>query len=164
MFEIPYEKDQEDPDVAPVWEVTDPEILSFTDSGSSLTVTPLAAGTTKLTCKLHNGREYAIEVQISEISKADLEYAGIWKFRLSEAELTMQAGEITGLGIVLTDPENPYENRVDQGEAFSWYSSDSEVVKVRNGKLTACKAGTAVIVCRGTNKGELACCIVTVEE
>ena len=47
--------------------------------------------------------------------------------------------------------------KVENGKVKAWKSSDSKVVKVKNGKLTALKKGTATVTATLTTGEELTC-------
>ena len=75
---------------------------------------------------------------------------------LSKTELTLTEGEIATLTAVVS-PSNATNKNV------SWHSSDESVATVSNGRVTALKAGSAVITVTAEDGGKTAICQVSVK-
>ena len=75
---------------------------------------------------------------------------------LSKTELTLTEGEIVTLTAVVS-PSNATNKNV------SWHSSDESVATVSNGRVTALKAGSAVITVTAEDGGKTAICQVSVK-
>lgn len=82
-------------------------------------------------------------------------YAESTSVKLDKSSLSMAVGSTQKLTASIL-PGNVLNNTI------SWYSSDTEIVKVIDGKLTAISKGTVVITAKTTN-GKTATCKITVK-
>ncbi|MBQ6497957.1 MAG: Ig-like domain-containing protein [Bacilli bacterium] len=128
------------------WSSADSTIVSVTDAG---VIEALKEGTTTIKARTNKGLEATCTVTVSNI-------VAVTKIRLNKEETTLTVGESETLTATLT-PSNATDKTV------IWTSDHPEIVTVNNGgKITAVKAGTAMIVAEASN-GKKATCFVTVK-
>jgi len=131
-------------DKSVTWESSDPSVVSVTSNGF---IRALGFGTVNIYAKTSNGRSAVCKVTVQPIAVETL--------KLNKTSLTLTEGKSETLSATYT-PSNAEDT------ALTWSSSNTAVAKVTNGKITAVKAGTAVITAKAPN-GVSATCSVTVQ-
>lgn len=109
----------------------------------------LKPGKTTITAKTANGKKATCKVTVKKLIKPT-------SVQLSRTEWQMNVGETYTLTATVL-PTNATVKTV------KWYSSNSSVVKVKNGKLTARKKGTATITVKTANGKKAKCKIKVVK-
>lgn len=127
----------------PVWNSLKPEVATVKDG----IVTAVSAGTATITVKVGNITT-ACTVTVTDVPLEGIE--------INKDDFELPVGESETLSIIY----NP-ENTTDAKDV-TWVSSNSEVVKVENGKVTALKIGTATITARVGNHTDTV--VITVPE
>ena len=127
------------------WTSSDTSVAMVADGK----VTALKAGTTTITVTTEDGGKTAIcsitvNAKVSSIS-------------LDKTQVSLTEGDTTTL-IATINPSNATNKNV------GWSSSNTSVATVSNGKVTAVKAGTAIITVTTEDGGKTATCTVTVNE
>ena len=129
-----------------IWENSDDSVITIKDG----IVKGIKEGNSIVTVKTANGIKDYLNVSVKkEIIEVD-------SISLDRINLSMIEGYTTKLNVMIT-PENASNKTV------IWESSDSNVVSVSNGEITALKKGNAVITVKSSN-GLIAICNVTVTE
>ncbi len=91
--------------------------------------------------------------EATEETTAQKEMTGV--ISLSKNTLTMGVGEDYKLNAIISDTN-------DNGQKIQWATSNSTIVKVSNGQLTALKTGTVTVAAKLEN-GSMAKCRITVK-
>jgi len=132
--------------------------LSWTSSDASVVkvedgkLTTVGVGTATITCKTTDGSDLSATCEVTVIAKPKAT-----SVELNETKINLETGESKSLTATVT-PEKA-------SKVLTWTSSDANVVKVEDGKLTAVGAGTATITCKTTDGSDLsATCEVTVTQ
>jgi uncharacterized protein YjdB len=113
-------------------------------------VTAVKAGTATITAKTEDGGKTA-SCQVTVNAKV---------YPVESVSLDRTVAELTeGEYIRLTATVNP-SNATDK--SVTWVSNNESVATVKDGKVTAIKAGTAVITVRTVDGGKTASCVITV--
>ncbi len=105
-------------------------------------------GDATITIMSNNGKQATLNVSVSQKN------IPITSITLSKDDIILTEGESTTL-TVKTSPKNATEH------TFTWTSSNPDVVSVSNGKVTAKKKGTTLIMVK-TASGKIAICDVEV--
>ena len=139
-----------------IWSVSDPGVLSLSsDTGSSVTVTALSAGTATVTAA---SVKYSAMVDTYEIT-VSVPVTGV---TLNTGDFTLYLTNPVSETKQLTataHPENATNPRV------SWSSSDTAVATVSpTGLVSAVSKGSATITAVSEDNGEAASCVVSVQE
>lgn len=134
-------EDAEDKSYNFEWSSENEKIAAVDENGI---VTAVGKGTTKITVKL-NKAEASCTITVLRPVKG---------IALDQKEVVLRSGESISLKTVIT-PSDAYDKSV------SWTSSDTSIVTVENGKITAQKMGQATITAK-TNNGKTATCAVIV--
>lgn len=127
------------------WNSNNTSIATVNSSGE---VTALKEGTVKITAKSNNGKEDSIEFNIKN---PDVKVS---KITLDEETTSMRVGDIKHI-IATVEPDNATNKKI------TWTSSNENIAKVENGKITAISEGTADIIVTSEN-GIGSICAVTV--
>lgn len=114
-----------------VWSSSDNDVVSVNASGK---ITAKKAGKAVITAKAINGVSASIEVFV----KNKAEYVKINEIRLNYKDLSLDLGDSKVL-IATISPFNATNKKL------KWSSSDSSVIDVDGGKVTAKKVGSAII-------------------
>ena len=130
---------------AVVWASTDPSVATVTDGK----VKGIKAGAAVVTATAGGRMAFCLVTVTGEDGKPGPTPTSV---ELDEASLTLAVGNTATLKATV-DPA---------GASVAWATSDPSVVSVSGGKVTAKKAGTAIIT--ATAGGRLAFCVVTVTE
>lgn len=135
---------------------TDSKKLTWSSSNTKVVsvnngkVTANKAGTAIITAKAINGKTTTCKITVT--GKA-VPATGI---SINKTSATLKVGNTTTLTATLK-PSNATNRNI------IWTSSNTSVVSVKNGKITAQKVGTATITAKTTN-GKKATCKITVKE
>lgn len=127
------------------WNSNNTSIATVNSSGE---ITALKEGTVKITAKSNNGKEDSIELNIKN---PDVKVS---KITLDEESTSMRVGDIKHI-IATVEPDNA------TNKTITWTSSNENIAKVENGKITAISEGTADIIVTSEN-GIGSICTVTV--
>ena len=106
-------------------------------------------GTTNVILKSKNGIEAKIEVNVKE---KDIPVSSV---SLSKSSISLKVGESETI-TAQVKPSNATHKET------TWSSSDNNIAKVENGKITAIKEGTATITVKTNEGGKTANCTITV--
>lgn len=133
---------------AVAWSSSDPSVVTVSAKGKLKAVGP---GTATITAKAKDGsgKKATCKLQV----KAKKKTASAASIALDESALTLAVGQSGTLKATTAD-----NTRV------AWGSSDTSVVTVLNGKVTAKKAGSAVIAARRLDGTKTVYCKITVKE
>jgi len=107
-------------------------------------VTALKAGSATITAKTYNGKKTTCKITVQKAPSA---------IKISESALTLGVGEIRTLQTAI--PKKT-------ATAITWTTSDANVVKVENGRLTPVGVGSATVTA-ATHNGKTASCAITVK-
>lgn len=129
-----------------IWSSSDEKIAKVAADG---TVTGLKKGTVKITATTANSL-YSATIKVEVIKP-------VKKVKLNKTSVTIAVGKTTTITPTLT-PKSASNKEV------TWKSSDNDVVKVKNGKITAKAPGYAVITCTSVESGKSAECTVFVNQ
>ena len=140
------------------WTTSDSSVATVTSSG---VVTAIKAGTATITCTAKDGSGVKATCQVT-VEKEEEETNPIQlvtQIVLSQTTATLVIGENTTLTAYIA-PTGATNKTVE------WNTSDSSIATVdKDGKISAIKAGTAIITCSTTDGSELiATCTVTVTD
>ena len=130
------------------WTSSNPEVATV-ENGK---VTAIKVGTTTITVKTEDGGKTAT----CEVTVREMVYP-VESVSLDKTSLELTEGDEATLTATIA-PDNASNKNV------TWTSSNPEVAKVENGKITAVKAGTATITVKTEDGGKTATCEVTVKE
>ena len=112
-------------------------------------ITAIKDGTATITAKSSNGKKATCKVTVSGSAKA------VTSVTLNKTSLTLYIGGSAELTAKITPSDAT-------NKTITWSSSNPSVATVKNGKVTALKAGTAKITAK-SNNGKTATCNVTVK-
>ena len=130
------------------WTSSDTEVATVEEGK----VTAVKAGTATITVKTEDGdKTAACEVTVKENGYP------VESVSLDKTSMELTEGDEATLTATVT-PDNASNKNV------TWSSSNTEVATVENGKVTAVKAGTAIITVRTDDGDKTATCEVTVKE
>ena len=129
-----------------IWSSSDEKIAKVAADG---TVTGLKKGTVKITATTANSL-YSATIKVEVIKP-------VKKVTLNKTSVTIAVGKTTTITPTLS-PKSASNKEV------TWKSSDNDVVKVKNGKITAKAPGYAVITCTSVESGKSAECTVFVNQ
>lgn len=127
------------------WSSNDTSIATVNSNGE---VTALKEGTVKITSKSSNGKEDSIELNIKN---PDIKVS---KIILDEESTSINVGNTKHI-LVTVEPDNA------TNKTITWTSSNKNIAKVENGKITAIAEGTVDIIATSEN-GISSTCKVTV--
>ena len=127
---------------------SDKDILGFNQEGF---LVGIKAGTATVTLKSSNGKVTTVTVNVKD-KKIDVS-----KVTLNKKSITLEIGKSETLTAKVS-PINATNKNV------TWKSSNEKVATVKNGKVTAKKAGTAKITVKTEDQNKEATCTVTVKE
>ncbi|MBQ7117065.1 MAG: Ig-like domain-containing protein [Clostridia bacterium] len=129
-----------------IWSSSDEKIAKVAADG---TVTGLKKGTVKITATTANSL-YSATIKVEVIKP-------VKKVKLNKTSITIAVGKTTTITPTIS-PKSASNKEV------TWKSSDNDVVKVKNGKITAKAPGYAVITCTSVDSGKKAECTVFVNQ
>ena len=112
-------------------------------------ITAIKDGTATITAKSNNGKTATCKVTVSGNAKA------VTKVTLNKTSLTLNKGGSAQLTAKITPSDA-------SNKTITWSSSNNSIATVKNGKVTALKAGTVTITAK-SNNGKTAKCKVTVK-
>ncbi len=134
------------------WASSASAIVSVDNVGK---LTALATGSATITVTTEDGGKTAIcQVTVSEPEPEVIHVTGI---TLSETSLELEMGDTHTLIATIT-PENATNQNIN------WLSTNTSIVSVQDGLLTAIAEGSATIIATTEDGGKTAMCNVTVEE
>ena len=131
------------------WSSSKPTVAKVDKNGK---VTALTAGKTTITCTAADGSEVKAKCVIT------VKDTKVKKITLNKTEATLKVGRTLKLKVKKFTPESPVNKDV------TWSTSKKKVATVdEKGKVTALKAGKAVITCTAADgSGKKATCTITV--
>ena len=112
-------------------------------------ITAIKDGTATITAKSSNGKTATCKVTVSGNAKA------VTKVTLDKTSITLNKGGSAQLTAKITPSDA-------SNKTITWSSSNTSIATVKNGKVTALKAGTVTISAK-SNNGKTAKCKVTVK-
>ena len=127
---------------------SDKNVVGFNQEGLLIGV---SAGNATITLKSNNGKTATINVIVKD-KKID-----VTKVTLNKKNITLEVGKSETLKATVS-PTNATNKKV------TWESSNTKVATVKDGKITAKKAGTAKITVKTEDQGKTATCTVTVKK
>ena len=127
---------------------SDKDILGFNQEGF---LVGIKAGTATVTLKSSNGKVTTVTVNVKD-KKIDVS-----KVTLNKKSITLEIGKSETLTAKVSPINATNKNVI-------WKSSNEKVATVKNGKVTAKKAGTAKITVKTEDQNKEATCTVTVKE
>lgn len=127
---------------------SDKEIIGFNQEGL---LVGIKAGTCTVTLRSTNGKEATINVTVKD-KKIDVS-----KVSLNKKSITLEIGKSETLTAKIS-PTNATNKNI------TWKSSNEKIATVKNGKVTAKKAGTAKITVTTEDQSKEATCTVTVKD
>ena len=131
-------------DTSVLWESSNATIATVTGGK----ITALRVGSATITATANDGGETATcQVTVYPIP--------VESVSLNESEITLHEGNVFTLTATIS-PANATNTNV------TWKSSDTSVVKVENGKITAVGAGDATVTVTTNDGGKTASCVVQV--
>jgi len=135
-----------------IYESTNYNIVDIDNQGM---VTAISKGTAKIKVKDLN-EKYIAEcvINVTEIKPTEIKVIGI---TLNETKLEMKVNDSKTITATVS-PSNATNKNV------IWTSSNTNVVKIENGKITAISAGTAIITAKTEDGGYTATTTVIVKE
>ena len=139
-------KDNEE-EVVYTWESSNPEVATVADG----LVTAVGEGFAVITVRAGEESYATCTVSVIDESKVNV---SVTEVKLNKAELTLCIGKSENLTVEVV-PENATIKDI------TWYSSNTDVVTVENGVLTAVGGGKALVMASSVN-GKYAKCEVTV--
>lgn len=135
------------------WSTSDKSIVTVTSKGK---IKAVSAGTATITAKAKDGsgKKAACKITVKEpaATATDGNESGA-VMAISKPVLKLKAGQSETLTVSNAE-----------GKTLVWVSSDTAVATVKNGKVTAKKAGKTVIVARAVGGQQSVSCYVTVTE
>lgn len=142
------------------WESSDESVVSAGDYGF---LTVMGSGEATVTATTAEGKSFSIKVRVMD--ENDIDEMGdyyVTDFELTESKVVMKENEVKGISINIL-PENGFF--MGDEEDIAWITTDSQVVSVENGLLTANAPGEAVVLARVFCGGEsiFRACHVVVE-
>jgi uncharacterized protein YjdB len=138
-------------------DATDKEVTWSSSDTSVATVangvvTAVKVGTATITVTTNDG---GFTATCAVTVKSEPSTVHVYGVSLNHSTLTLTVGGSAALTAVISPP-----NATDKG--VTWYSSDTSVATVIDGKVTAHKMGTTVITVKTNDRGLTAACTVTV--
>ena len=130
------------------WSSSDTSIVTVSNG----TIKGIKAGTAKITVKAIDGSEKTASCDVT-VSEKEIAVTGV---SLNKTSVTITEGETETLTATVAPADATNQN-------VKWTSSDTSVVTVSGGKLTAVKPGTATITVTADGD-KTATCAVTVKE
>lgn len=128
------------------WTSSKEDVASVSNRGIILA---LSEGETVITATSNNGKSATLTVTVKKPPVA------VTSVSLNQASLSLYVGEIENLTATVL-PENATD------KTLTWKSSNEQVVKVENGKITALSKGTSTITV-STSNSKTATCTVAVD-
>ncbi|MBR6253730.1 MAG: Ig-like domain-containing protein [Clostridia bacterium] len=141
------------------WSIGDSSVASIKTSGGTTKVQGIKEGTTTLTCRLNNYKGDPVKATCTvKVLKKEEEEEQI--IEVQSVSLPTYKDMVVGTTATLVATVSP-SNATDK--TVEWRSSNSDIVSVSNGRLTAKKTGYAGISAIANN-GKMATCTVFVKE
>lgn len=134
------------------WSSSDTKVATVSDSGK---ITAKSVGSTVITATTADGKQKAT-CNVS-VSKKDEEKPKITEIKLNKTSITLKVDETETLKATI-EPDDASD------EELTWSTSNSSVATVKDGKITAKKAGSATITVTNEDGSVKATCKVQVEE
>lgn len=133
-----------------IWSSSDKTIVSVNNGK----ITAVASGSATITATTNNGKTDTCKVTVTNTKPEIIAVTGI---ALDKNNVTLDIGESVTLAATVT-PENATNKTV------TWRSSNTSIVTVNSGKITAIAPGSAVITATTNDSNKTANCNVTVNE
>lgn len=130
------------------WSTSNSKVATVSSSGK---IVAKKAGTATITATTSNGKKAEIKITVTE------KFINVTSISLNKENATLNVGESVSLSATVLPKDA-------SNKGIIWSSSDESVATVKDGKVTAKKAGTTTITATSKDGNKKAVCTITVKE